>query len=236
MVPQLDRHVGAPETFDQARQLLGGRPWPRLHQRGGDRPLPTPGEHQPMAVRRRGQRVEGEDGPSLLPAFQVGVGQHGRQTGIALGVARQHNEMGSAGIGPAGARPGRGECHLCPEDRRQVAHSRRLGKTDHTVETVMIGQGQRGQPEPGGLGHQLLGVAAAVKETEARVRVQLGIRRLSHRALPPTTPRARCRATGPPRPWSPLGRGPGVGAPTTSVRSWATVRPRPPRIARGHRR
>ena len=79
VVPQLQRDVGAPERVDEAPHLPGGRPGPGLHQRGGDRPLPAAAEHQPVARRGAGQRVEGEDGLPLLPAREVRVGQHGRE-------------------------------------------------------------------------------------------------------------------------------------------------------------
>lgn len=40
----------------------------------------------------------------------------------------------------------------------------------------MIGEPERVQPEPRGLGHQLLGLAGTVEEAERRVGVQLCVR------------------------------------------------------------
>ncbi len=197
VVPQLERHVGAPERIDETPHLPGGRPWPGIHQRGGNRPLPAAAQHQPVAAGGAGQRVEGEDRPPLLPALEVRVGQHRREAGVAVGIAGEHDEMRTGGVGLARARAGRGERHLGPEDRRQPARPRRIGEADHAVEAVVVGQRQRGQPEPVRLGHQLLRVAAAVEEAEPRVRVQLGV--LSHRAPRPTTAPARCTAGVPPR-------------------------------------
>ena len=175
VVPQLQRDVGAPERVDQAPHLPGGRPGPGLHQRGGDRPLPAAAQHQPVVPRGAGQRVEGEDGLALLPARQVRVGQHGREPRVAVGVPGQQHEVRAGRVGLAGARAGRRQRHLGAEDRGQPAHPRRLGEAHHAVEAVMVRQRQRGQPEPVRLGHQLLGVAAAVEEAEPRVGVQLGV-------------------------------------------------------------
>ncbi len=183
VVPQLDRHIGPPERLDQSAHLPGGRPWPGLHQRGGHRPFPASGEHQPVVPRRLRQGVEGEDGSPLLPALEVGLGQDGRQPGITLGIPGQHDEVGPARVGLTGTGPGRGQGHLGPEDRRQPTGPGRLGEPHHPVEAVMVGQSQRGQPQPMGFGHQLLGVTAAVQKAEARVGVQLGVDRpLSHAA------------------------------------------------------
>ncbi len=197
VVPQLQRDVGAPERVDEASHLPGGRPGPGIHQRGGDRPLPAAAQHQPVVPRGAGQRVEGEDRLPLLPTRQVRVGQHGREPRVAVGIPGQQHEVRAGRVGLARARAGRGQRHLGAEDRRQPAHPRRLGEAHHAVEAVMVRQRQRGQPEPVRLGHQLLGVAAAVEEAEPRVGVQLGVG-LSHRRPPPTTAPARCRAGAPP--------------------------------------
>ena len=178
VVPQLERHVDAPERVDEAPHLPGGRPGPGIHQRGGDRPLAAAAQHQPVAARGAGQRVEGEDRPPLLAALEVRVGQHRRESRVAVGVAGEHDEVRPGGVGLAGTRARRCERHLGAEDRRQPVRPRRLGEADHPVETVVVRQRQRGQPEPVRLGHQLLGVAAAVEEAEPRVRVQFGV--LSH--------------------------------------------------------
>ena len=183
VVPQLERHVGAAEGVDEPSHLLGGRPGPGLHQRGGDRPLAAAAEHQPVPARGARQRVEGEDGLALLPAGEVRVGQHGGEARVAVGVAGEHDEVRPGRIGLAGAQAGRRQRHLGAEDGRQPAGARRLGEPHHAVEAVMVGQRQRVQPEPVRLGHQLLGIAAPVEEAEARVRVQLGVG-LGHRGAP----------------------------------------------------
>ena len=120
--------------------------------------------------------------------------------GVAVGVTGEHDEVGAGWVGLAGAQPGRRQRHLAAEDGRQRNRARGLGEAHHAVEAVVVGQGQRIQPEPVRLGHELLGVAAAVEEAESRVRVQLGVRLISHRAPRPTTAPARCAAGAPPRP------------------------------------
>ncbi len=95
--------LAPPERLHQPADLAGGRPGPRLHQRGGHRPLAASGEHQPVVPRRRGQVVEGEDGAPLLAALQVGLGQDGRQP------ARSPRGPGPAR--PGGSRSGR--AHRC---------------------------------------------------------------------------------------------------------------------------
>ena len=53
------------------------------------------------------QRVEGDDGLSLLPAGQVGLGDDPAEAGVPLGVAGQHHQVGAAGVGDTGAGVGR---------------------------------------------------------------------------------------------------------------------------------
>ena len=48
-------------------------------------------------------------------------------------------------------------------------------EADHPVEAVVVGDGQGGEPEPGGFVRQLLGVARAVEEREVGVAVQLRV-------------------------------------------------------------
>jgi hypothetical protein len=169
VIPQFDGHVVAPEGVDQPPQLSGGRPRSRFHQRGGHRPLPTTGQNQPMVTRPRRQRLEREDRSTLLPALQVGFGQHTGQPGIPFGVAGQHDQMGPGRIRLTGPRAGWGQRHLAPKNGGQPECPGRLGKPHRPVEPVVIGQGQCGQAEPVGLGHQFLGVAAAIEEAEVGV-------------------------------------------------------------------
>jgi hypothetical protein len=68
---------------------------------------------------------------------------------------------------------------LGAEDRGQT---HRLGchcEADDPVEAVVVGDGERGEPQPGGFVDQLLGVAGTVEEREVGVTVQL---RVPHRA------------------------------------------------------
>ena len=121
-----------------------------------------------------GQRVEGDDRLPLLPAVQVGLGDDPAEAGVPLGVPGQHDQMGAVGIGHPGADPGHarpGDGELGPEDGGQAEGPGRLGEADHTVEAVVVGQGQRGQTQPDGSGGQLLGMAGPVEEGEVGVGV-----------------------------------------------------------------
>jgi hypothetical protein len=46
---------------------------------------------------------------------------------------------------------------------------------DGAAEAVVVGDGESGVAQPGGGGHQILGVRGAVEEAEVGVAVQLGI-------------------------------------------------------------
>ena len=104
----------------------------------------------------------------------MGPGDHPAEAGVPLGVPGQHHQMGTVRIRHPGAdsghaRPGDGE--LGAEDGGQAEGPGRLGEADHTVEAVVVGQGQRGQAQADGAGGQLLGVAGPVEEGEIGVGV-----------------------------------------------------------------
>ncbi len=110
------------------------------------------GQHQQVIAVRVGLRDGWRFGPPLL----VGVGF---RSGDTLGVGRPTDE------GDLGA-----------EHRRQADRPGRLGEADHAVQSVVIGERERLEPEPGGLFGELLGVRGAVEEREVRMAVQLGVR------------------------------------------------------------
>ncbi len=125
-----------------------------------------------------GQVVEGDDRLALLATGQVGLGDDPAETGVALGIPGQHDQVGAVGVrhpgtGPRRPRPGDGE--LGAEDRGEPEGPGGLGEADHAVEAVVVGQGQCGQAEPDRLGGQLLGMAGAVEEGEVGVGVQFGV-------------------------------------------------------------
>src|SRR5207249_4292569 len=63
------------------------------------------------------------------------------------------------------------------EHRAQANGACRFGEAHDAVHAVVVGDGQRGEPEAGGLLGQLLGTRRAVEEAEVRVAVEFGIRR-----------------------------------------------------------
>ena len=75
---------------------------------------------------------------------------------------------------PVGGEAGR-QRDLGAEHRRHPDGPGRLGEAHDAVEAVVVGEGQRLEAEPGGLGRQLLGVRRPVEEREVGVAVQLGV-------------------------------------------------------------
>ena len=83
---------------------------------------------------------------------------------------------GRAGDRPSSPdRPGGPDRELGAEHRGQAHRPRRLGEAHHSVEPVVIAQGQRLEAEMGGLLHQFLGMRGSVEEAEIGVGVQLGV-------------------------------------------------------------
>jgi hypothetical protein len=76
-----------------------------------------------------------------------------------------------------GWRTWRAEGELSAENGREAVRTGGLGEADDAVEAVVIGDREPGEPEPGGLVGQLLGMAGAVEEGEVGVAVQLGVGR-----------------------------------------------------------
>ena len=206
VVPQLDGQVLGAEAVDQVVEGPPGGGRPLVGQGRGQRPLAAPGQDLPVAAVAVGQGVEGEDGPSLLPALQVGLGDGPAESGVALGVAGQHHQVGPVRVGHAGAQVGPvdvGQGELGAEHGGQAERPGRHREPDRPVEAVVVGERQRRQAEPDRLGGQLLGVAGAVEEGEVGVGVELGVGhrrsgRLSRRSPRPTTGRARPGGGGPP--------------------------------------
>ena len=86
----------------------------------------------------------------------------------------------------------RAEGQLGAEDGREIDGAGGFREADHAVEAVVIGDRQRGEPEPGGFLGQLLGMARPVEEREVRMAVQLGVSRLArtdtHDSMPLSPP------------------------------------------------
>ena len=123
-----------------------------------------------------GQRVEVVVQFALLAAGQVR---------LLPAVSTVAGTLPVRGPAPAGAAPA-GRVRRCGFHRpattrhrtpwRHVQFLGRLGEPHHPVETVMVGQCDGPQIEPGGLLDEFLRRAGAVEEAVGRMRVQLGVR------------------------------------------------------------
>ena len=108
-------------------------------------------------------------GLPLLPAGQVGLGDGPAETGVALGVPGQHDQMGALRVGARryGGRRRRRDGELGTEHGGQTEGPGRLGEADHAVEAVVVGEGEgRQSPSRAASADQLLGMAGAVEEGE----------------------------------------------------------------------
>ena len=193
VIPQLDGHVGRTEVGGEPIQRpAGDRRTPR-RQSPRHRPLATPGEDQPVVARARSaefdEAVVVDAGRPLAPR-QLTLADGPRQQRVAVGVAGQHEQVDTCGIGRPGARqvvPAaalrrfrggrrlRRQREFGTEDRREPEGPGRLGEADDAVEAVVITDGERLEPEPDRLGGQFLGVGGPVEEGEVGVAVQFRV-------------------------------------------------------------
>ncbi len=201
--PELHRQVLPTEGLGQPVELLPGGGGPGPGEGGGDGPLPTAGEDQPVPPVPVPQVLERARRGAFGPPGQVGFGDGPTEPAVALRVPGQDHQMGPHRVGPT--RPGRGggrggrrsrggdQGELGSEDGGEPDGPGRLGEADHPVQAVVIGEGQGAEPEPGGLGHQLLGVGGTIEEAEVGVAVQFGVaaRGISRRSPPATSRPAR---------------------------------------------
>ena len=136
--------------------------------RGGRRSTPGPGGRSPRARRRA----------AAGGAVRIGSVASGTRPVLTCDRSRPR----PATIRRSGARPDV-RVISAPNIVGSPTAAGRLGEADDPVEAVVIGDGQRLEAQPGGLGGQLLGVRRAVEEREVGVAVQLGV---GHRAGPPS--------------------------------------------------
>ena len=114
-----------------------------------------------MPVGGVGDLVEVVDGPSLGAAAQLRLADHPAQRGIAVGVAGEREQVMTGRIGHADprrdqllglrARQRNVQPQLGAEPGREPDLLGGLGEAHHAVDAVVIGEGERAQPEPGGL-------------------------------------------------------------------------------------
>ena len=146
-----------------------------------------------MAGHRVGDVEQGEPRRALL-ACQMTQTQGTRQSAVAGRPVGDHQQVVAVRIGrmvvgnePGGdllvrvvfaqdlTSGGGAECDLCAEHGRQPHRPGCLGESDDTVETIVIRDGQRFEPESGCFFGKLLGVRGAVEEGEVGVAMQLGV-------------------------------------------------------------
>ncbi len=179
-------------------------------------------------------------GGTFMPA--VGARDEPAQPGVALPVLREQDQAGAPGGQPV-------HLELHPHQQREP-RLLRLGVRPHrAVETVHVGERQRREAQLRGAADQLLRVARALEEREARPASELGVARRAHQMLPRAPARSRVeiaeainrrtragraarrlrRGRSSSRPRSPGGRGSNRGrtAPTTTRRR-AARDPGPP--------
>ena len=177
VVAQLDGHVVASEGGHQRVELPGRRRGAVALEGRGHRALAAAGEHEPVVAVDLLPRDVLVDRLALLGPRQLGGADGGGQPGVALRVAGQHEQMAALRVGHAVLGLGEPERQLRAEHGGHAHGPSRLGEAHHAVEAVVVGDGQRLQPEPGRLLGQLLGVAGPVEEAEGGVAVQLGVGR-----------------------------------------------------------
>ena len=188
MVEQLDDDVLATEAVDEPVQLSFRRDGPGFDERLRHRPLAATGEDEEVAPRELGQPVDVVTRAPLLATGEMALGDGAGKTRVAGRIPGDDYQVGAGRIGRPGARGGRGglwrkagamagEGELGPEDGGHPRLLCRLGEAHDAVEAVVVGERQTRQAQTRRLGHQFLGVARPVEETEARVGVQFGVGR-----------------------------------------------------------
>ena len=213
VIPQLHQHAVTPERVDEAMQFAarridpvgGARRWHRTFATAGEYPAVRAGRPDHPGSGAADDVGEGELRRTLL-AGEMTLAQHARQSGVAVGAIRQHEQVHSGGVGRVGigneagvdlsvgvafgaddgmieqrAVSASGQRDLGTECCGDPDGFRGLGETHHAVEPVMVGDRQGLDTEACCLHRQLFGVRCAVEKREVRVAVQLGVRRGSRR-------------------------------------------------------
>src|SRR5207245_2443662 len=128
------------------------------------------GEDLPVfVVRRGGQVVEVVDRTALLLPGQLRLADRRGQPPVALGAARQGQQVVADRVRDAGLGRGELQGQLRAEDGRQVRVLGGLLVLHRAGEAVVVGDGQAVQAQARGLGDQLGGAARAVEEGEVGV-------------------------------------------------------------------
>ena len=126
-----------------------------------------------------GERAEIEAGRALLPR-QLRRAHRPGQAGVPDRARREHHEVLTGRVGVAVRRRAGGvEGELGAEHGGEPGGAGSQSEAHHAVQAVVVGDGEGGQAEAGGLVGQLLGMAGPVEEREVRMAVQLRVATLA---------------------------------------------------------
>ena len=172
---ELDDDILPTETIHQGTDLGTGSGRSAAGQRPPHPTLPATGGNQPIVSGGLRQRIQIVDRPTLFAAVQLGAADLYRQPVVSLLTAGQYQQVIAHRVGDSQLRFGQtqGEFGSVECAERGVGGS--LGKPDDAVETVVIGDRQRVQPEPKRLGHQHFRGGCTVEKAERGMAVQFGV-------------------------------------------------------------
>ena len=137
------------------------------------------GQNVPVPAGGLGQRVVVIARLALLPARKMGGSQLAGQPPVPLRATGQDQQMRAGRVGVFGAgdvsRRYFAQRQLGAEHRRHLQFPGRLSEPHHPVQTVVVGECDRPQPQPGRLLDEFLRSAGTVEKAERRMGVQLGV-------------------------------------------------------------
>ena len=221
VVPQLHEHAIATERGDELVERAARGRGAVAHERRGTVPFrqPVSTNHELFPALGTGSRctparaVDGEPGDrgarrALLPR-ELRLADRPGEPGVSGRPLGEDHEMLALRIGDPVRRALDPQRELGAEHRGQPVLTGGERETDRAVEAVVVGDGQGGEPEPGGFDRQLLRVARAVEKGEIGVAVKFRVgdhpvtvpNICSISQMPTTT-----SATSPPRAGSPGSR------------------------------
>ena len=169
-----------------------------MRQGSADRSFAAAGQDEPVAVCCLGQDLQGvePDASTVVtlpfsPGGQMSAGDGAGKSVVALRPSGENQEVIGVGVHRGGGRGALIEAEFGSDHSGKAEMTGSIGKPDHSVEAVMVGDRQRIQLQLGRLGNELFGLIGAVKKAESRVGVKLGVGHAgaSHGRPPPTSSR-----------------------------------------------
>ncbi len=178
VVEQLDDDALGTEPLDEPVELPRRRDRTGFHKRGRHGSLAAARQDEEVASRELGQPVDVVARAVLLATSEIALADGAGETGIALRVAGEDDQVGPGRVRGPGTRRRRddrgadqawaatGKGELSTEDRGHSRFLCCLGKAHHAVEPVVIGQCQSPKLEPDGFRDKFLGIRGTVEKTE----------------------------------------------------------------------